>query len=66
MPAAGRCLVRAVAAHAACCAAGVRPRLVFGVCVDPFRAHAWIQLEEQVLVGDFEQVRLFTPIAVFG
>lgn len=66
VPAAGRCLVRAVAAHAACCAAGVRPRLVLGVGLDPFRAHAWVQLEDEVLVGDFEQARLFTPIAAFG
>lgn len=66
VPAAGRCLVRALAAHAACCSAGFRPRLVFGVGLDPFRAHAWVQLEDKVLVGDYEQVRLFTPIAAFG
>jgi len=62
----GRCLARAVAAHAVCCAKGIRPRVVLGVRMDPFRAHAWVQLEDRVLVGEFEQVRLFTRIAVLG
>lgn len=62
----GRCLARAVAVHAACCAEGIRPRVVLGVRMDPFRAHAWVQLEDRVVVGEFEQVRLFTRIAVLG
>jgi hypothetical protein len=66
IPAADHCLVRAVALHAACCRVGIAPHLVFGVQIDPFRAHAWVQLEDKVLVGDFEQVRLFTPIALVG
>jgi hypothetical protein len=32
------------------------------VRTNPFAAHAWVQIDEEVLVGDFEQVRLFTPI----
>jgi hypothetical protein len=44
----------------------MNPSLVFGVRMNPFRAHCWVQLGGQVLIGDFEQVRLFTPIAAFG
>lgn len=64
--AADRCLVRALAVHATCCRHGIRPRLVLGVRVNPFGAHCWVQLDQTVLVGDFEQVRLFTPIVAFG
>jgi hypothetical protein len=63
---ADRCLARALAAHAACCREGIAPKLVLGVQLDPFRAHAWVQLGTRVLIGDYEQVRLFTPIAVLG
>ena len=66
LPAEDRCLVRALALHALCCRHGIRPSLVFGVRMNPFRAHCWAQLGGKVLIGDFEQVRLFTPIAAFG
>jgi hypothetical protein len=61
--AADRCLVRALAVHAACCRAGIRADFVIGVHLHPFQAHAWVQVDRKVLVGDYEQVRLFTPIA---
>lgn len=64
--AADRCLVRAIALHSICSRNGIHPRLVLGVRVNPFRAHCWVQLDETVLVGDFEQVRLFTPIMAVG
>lgn len=64
--AADRCLVRAIALHALCCRHGIHPKLVFGVRVNPFGAHCWVQLEDKILVGDFEQVRLFTPILAVG
>ena len=64
--AADRCLVRALAVHSACHRRCIPSRLVFGVRLHPFRAHCWVQLDDRVLVGDFEQVRLFTPIAAFG
>ena len=57
-----RCLVRGVAATWACRRRRLPAALVFGVRIDPFAAHCWVQLGEQVLVGDFDQVRLFTPI----
>lgn len=64
--AADRCLVRALALHAICAGQGIRSSLVFGVRVNPFGAHCWVQRDGTVLVGDFEQVRLFTPIMAVG
>lgn len=61
-----RCLVRALAAQRICRSLGLTTRLVFGVRTNPFGAHAWVQSGELVIVGDFEQVRLYTPIAAFG
>ena len=60
--AADRCLARALAAMIICHARGIYPALVFGVRVNPFAAHSWVQIADSVVVGDFEQVRLFTPI----
>lgn len=60
--AADRCLARAIAAMLVCRRRALYPTLVFGVRLNPFAAHCWVQLEDSVLVGDFEQVRLFTPI----
>ena len=59
-----RCLVRALAVHAICRKRGIRPKLVFGVIAHPFAAHCWVQLGGAVLVGGFEQARLYTPILV--
>lgn len=64
LPKTDRCLPRALAAWSMCRRAGIAASLVFGVRTDPFAAHSWVQLGESVLVGDFEQVRLFTPILV--
>lgn len=61
---ADRCLPRAIAMRSLCHRAGLRPLLVFGVRRDPFAAHCWVQLDDAVLVGELEQVRLFTPILV--
>jgi hypothetical protein len=66
IPAADRCLVRAFAFRAICMRRGIRPQLVFGVRLNPFHAHCWVQLDRRVLIGDFEQVCLFTPIAAIG
>lgn len=56
------CLPRALAMMTVCHRRGLRPDLVFGVRLDPFTAHCWVQLDDQVLVGDYEQVRVYTPI----
>jgi hypothetical protein len=61
-----RCLVRALAVQKACRCLGADTKLVFGVRTNPFGAHSWVQLGEGVVVGEFEQVRLYTPIAAFG
>jgi hypothetical protein len=63
-PSHDRCLVRALAVHALCRSSGSRPRLVFGVIAHPFTAHCWVQLGNAVLVGGYEQARLYTPILV--
>jgi hypothetical protein len=47
-----------------CHAHRLYPSLVLGVRINPFAAHAWVQIGDRVLVGDYDQVRLFTPILV--
>lgn len=64
MRVADRCLPRALAAHAMCGRRGIPAQLVFGVRIAPFHAHCWVQSGDGVIVGDLEQVRLFTPIRV--
>lgn len=59
-----RCLVRALATHAACRSRAIHSKLVIGVIAHPFAAHSWVQWEDAVLVGGFEQARLYTPILV--
>jgi hypothetical protein len=59
-----RCLVRALAVQALCARAGIKAELVFGVTAHPFAAHSWVQLGSAVLVGGFEQARLYTPILI--
>ena len=59
-----RCLVRALAVHSACRSIGSKPKLVFGIIAHPFTAHCWVQLGGAVLVGGYEQTRLYTPILV--
>jgi hypothetical protein len=59
-----RCLVRALAVHSMCRRSRIGTRLVFGVIAHPFTAHCWVQLGSAVLVGEYEQARLYTPILV--
>jgi len=59
-----RCLVRALAVHSMCRKSGYDPKLVLGVIPHPFAAHCWVQLGSTVLVGGYEQARLYTPILV--
>lgn len=61
-----RCLVRALAVHSMCIKSGVSAKLVFGVIAHPFTAHCWVQLGSAVIVGGYEQARLYTPILVIG
>lgn len=59
-----RCLVRALSVHSLCARRGISSKLVFGVIAHPFSAHCWVQSDNGVLVGDYEQARLYTPILV--
>jgi len=59
---ADRCLPRALVARALCARRGLASMLVFGVRMEPFAAHCWVQWGDAVIVGDLEQSRMFTPI----
>jgi hypothetical protein len=59
-----RCLVRALALYGICRKKGLTPQLVLGVNAHPFAAHCWVQLGSAVLVGGYEQARLYSPILV--
>jgi hypothetical protein len=59
-----RCLVRGLAFHSSCRKKGLDTKLVLGVIAHPFTAHCWVQLGTAVLVGGYEQARLYTPILV--
>ena len=59
-----RCLVRGLAVHALCRKRGIPATLVLGVTAAPFTAHCWVQLGSAVIVGGYEQARLYTPILV--
>jgi hypothetical protein len=61
-----RCLVRALAVHRACQLRRIAAKFVFGVRANPFGAHCWVQHQGRVVVGEFEQVRLYTPILALG
>lgn len=61
---ADQCLPRALGARTLGRRLGVRAAVVFGVRLEPFAAHCWAQWNDAVIVGDLEEVRLFTPILV--
>ncbi|MEN3746084.1 lasso peptide biosynthesis B2 protein [Sphingomonas sp. HF-S3] len=62
--AADECLPRAIAARRMCQRQGLDTALIFGVRLSPFAAHSWVQAGDAVIVGDLENVRLYTPILV--
>jgi hypothetical protein len=62
--AADQCLPRAIAAARLCRHHGQDVALILGVRLNPFAAHSWVQSGDAVVVGDLEQVRLYTPILV--
>ncbi len=57
-----QCLARSLAFLSVCQRNGIFPTLVIGVRTNPFTAHCWVQRNDEVLTGDLEQARLFTPI----
>jgi hypothetical protein len=64
LQAADECLPRAIAARRLCQRQGLDAALVFGVRLNPFAAHSWVQAGDAVIVGDLENVRLYMPILV--
>ena len=62
--AADQCLPRAIAAARLCRRHRQEVALILGVRLNPFAAHSWVQSGDAVVVGDLEQVRLYTPILV--
>ncbi|MDR6128760.1 hypothetical protein QE361_003227 [Sphingomonas sp. SORGH_AS802] len=59
---AGNCLPLSLALARRCASADAR--LVFGVQLDPFAAHAWVQRDTEVLNDELHVVYAFTPILV--
>lgn len=59
-----QCLPRAIAARRLCQRLGQQAALIFGVRLEPFAAHSWVQCGDAVIVGELENVRLYTPILV--
>ncbi len=58
------CLPRAIALAHVLAARGVPANLVIGVSLHPFRAHAWVQVDDALICDDVDIVRLYAPILV--
>lgn len=57
-----RCLSHAIALFQSLLAARQLPTLIFGVRMNPFTAHCWVQNREQIFCDSPANVRQFTPI----
>lgn len=66
IPIAPRCLVDALALDRLLLRRGVAATLVFGVRLNPFNAHCWLQTERTILTGTAAEARNFTPILTVG
>lgn len=64
VPLAPNCLVDSLSLSALLCSRGVRCDLVFGVKLEPFAAHCWLQNDDAVLNDAADSVSTFTPILV--
>lgn len=60
------CRLDAIALTLVLARAGFDPRLVFGVRLDPFHAHCWVEIEGAVANEACEDVAQYTPIMVVG
>lgn len=58
------CLLRSLALQAALARRGMATSVVFGVKLQPFEAHCWLQHEDTLLNDTVERTGLFTPIRV--
>ncbi|KTE22836.1 hypothetical protein ATE67_02660 [Sphingopyxis sp. H050] len=61
-----RCLIDALALDHILLSRGLAAAMVFGVRLEPFAAHCWLQTPETVLTGTAAEARNFTPILVVG
>jgi hypothetical protein len=59
-----RCLQRSLGVIWLLLANGIEANLVFGVRLNPFLAHSWVQTPAQLVTDDYEHVRTFAPILV--
>jgi hypothetical protein len=59
-----RCLPSALALMEDLIRGGVHARFVFGVHLDPFLAHCWVEVEGLLVRDDPDRVRAFQPILV--
>jgi hypothetical protein len=62
VPIAPNCLTDSLVLSAFLAARGIRSDLIFGVKLDPFAAHCWLQTEEAILNDSADIVSDFTPI----
>lgn len=58
------CLQDSLALHDWLTAGGAAPNLVFGIQLDPFAAHCWVQLGKTVLNDASDRVAAYKPILV--
>ena len=66
---AASCLTQALALHLLCQRSGVATQLQIGVTRDPggvFRAHAWVERNGKVLIGNFWELGAFAPLPSVG
>ncbi|HEV8406738.1 MAG TPA: lasso peptide biosynthesis B2 protein [Sphingomicrobium sp.] len=66
LPLRGNCLSDSLALMRWLAAAGDRAILVFGVKLDPFAAHCWVQSGEIALNDHPERIERFTPVRIIG
>lgn len=64
IPTAPNCLTDSLALSAFLSRRGISFKLVFGVKLDPFAAHCWLQNDEAILNDAADSVAAFTPILV--
>lgn len=64
LPAAPNCLIDSLALSAFLARRSIHSELVFGVKLDPFAAHCWLQNDDAILNDAADSVTTFTPIMV--
>jgi len=62
VPVARNCLLDSLALDAWLASEDLQCQLVFGVTVQPFVAHCWLQTQQAVLNDGYDRVSRFTPI----